>query len=554
MARVCNDPELMRELELLLRGFREAACDGVERLTRVLETDLAERWRGQQSAESRERISRNLRAFHRLVVGVAELEALASRIRKRLEAYLHEESSSVASTSPAADSAREIVRRLLIRGTVEAIVRWFRAHPYVAHVFLELLKALLTDEASRQLCLLLVLRELLFPTFLDAGDHPLPVSCRESAVPVLLKLLASSDPGVRRNTVELLGRIGINVADAIALHVDDPVTEVASAATSALGNMSGEMAVRALLRASRNGNPEIRRAAVDSLAVSRSSMAIPFLRQLANHPDPHTRHRANAALREHDGMDRVERKLDSLSVYAQQTNRADFARAARAASMLVSVASGHVATDSLSIDPSPVAFEGGTVQLPSGGAAAKLSISMLTSQASEAHLEVRHPAFRATAAAVLAIRARSTEPERAVALAHRAVVEATAAGDRGLLATALAVRAAVESQRGSFAESLASSAEAQRVWSESTVGDRCDWAVSPIALAITSGRAATLAKCRPSESGIVADILCDIFQMLMRAIGLGCALVMSVAGILLQWAFNDFATIYALEAGSEAGD
>jgi hypothetical protein len=169
------------------------------------------------------------------------------------------------------------------------------------------------------------------------------------------------------------------------------------------------------------------------------------------------------------------------------------------------------------------------------------------------HLEARHPIVRATAGAVLAIHTQeASSPESAFALAHRAVAAATESGDRGLLVTTLAARAAAECRRGLFTEALESYAEAQPLWSGSTAGDRRDWASSPIALSIVCGRAAALARSRPEGAGLIAEILADILLLLLFAIRRGCSLVVSVAGVVLQWAITGLAAMFVLDDGPEA--
>jgi hypothetical protein len=60
MPHVCNDPDLMRELEREWRGFRETAGDGAARLDRMLQLDVGRSWRDRRFDDYRERFDRDM--------------------------------------------------------------------------------------------------------------------------------------------------------------------------------------------------------------------------------------------------------------------------------------------------------------------------------------------------------------------------------------------------------------------------------------------------------------------------------------------------------------
>lgn len=587
MPPVCNAPDLMLELGRSLSRFRVAAADGARRLDGLLENKVGRSWRDQRYEEYRERFAGELGVLLRLLEDMGPLEELAARLRLRLEEYLDDGRSGLSAgaskgrdESVVADAVREIVRRLLVRGTVEAIVRWFRAHPFAAEAFTELLQVICSAEVSRQLLLMFVLRELLFPPLLQRGDHPLPVSCGAVAAPALSTLLTSPDAVVRSSATALLGRIGVGDVGALSRLAVDQDPSVAAAAVSALGSLRDRpaAALASLRGVTSHTHPDVRAGVVEAAAGFLSAAADELLQHFASQPEVAIRERANTALIERDGMQRIEQKLAALHGTNTASGReADGTGTARAGSIarLLAAAVGEQLGGAMPL-PQPVLAAlspgatlesfasartaldqtlGGSsvrVPLPRRGAGNPRGFvpSLIASQLPDdipvdSNLTARNPAVRAVASAVAAVRARRDNPRRSQALAHAALAAARETADRGLSATALALLADSQRRDGRVSDALETFAAAQEACSTMTVAERREWSDNPIALCIAAGRAAASAGTRGrAVSGIEADILAEILLLLLRMLWFGCSLASSIPGVLLRWAIEDLCAIY----------
>ena len=125
------------------------------------------------------------------------------------------------------------------------------------------------------------------------------------AVPMLEKLLSSSDPDTRRVTAVSLGMMKgpplVTVPALVTLAESDPDAGVRETAAKAIGDMGegAKEAVPALIRIAQSDRwPKVRAAAMEALGGigEEAREAIPVLRKALNDADPHTRVRARNAL------------------------------------------------------------------------------------------------------------------------------------------------------------------------------------------------------------------------------------------------------------------
>jgi hypothetical protein len=599
MLHVCNDPDLMRELERHWRAFRETVSDGAARLERRLELDLGRSWRDRRFDDYRERFGRDIELLLRAIDDSASLEAVAAHLRVRLEEYLGD-GSAPASVVTRQDSggsdflvevAREVLKRLLVRGTVEAILRWFREHPFIAQGFAELLRHLCTVEAARQVILLLVLRELLFPGIVGEASS-LPPSSVADARNGVSQLLDSTDAKVRAASADLLGRMRGGDLERLAALTRDSDPEVTSAATRALGSITGQTdtAVATLRDAATSENPSVRRSAVDALATSRTPEAAVALAGLAMHSDIVTRRHANGAAIENESQGVLDRMFDGLQRVSAPTGASSgggltMERAARASRLLASlVVSANTGNDLLLVQPilamlSPdatlatiaaartavddgsndAATFRGSAWKPSGrpkiqaGLAATVMASAVTQRGplDQKQLNARQPFVRAAANGAAAVRAHQVAPDQAVTFARQAVVAARQSNDRGFLAMALAILADTLMRIDRCSEALTMFAAAYDATVQMSVVERQEWSGTPIALAIALGRASAYARTLAADDhGIMVGLLCELFLGLLRMLSLGYFLTDTAAGVLIQRAIADLCGTYAAEKRS----
>lgn len=596
MFHVCNDPDLMRELEREWRAFRETAKDGAARIERRLELDLGGTWRDRRFDDYRERFSRDIGALLRGVDDSVVLETVAAHLRVRLDEYLGDGNASTASANGSkggevgdflADVAREVLKRLLVRGTVNAILHWFRTDPFFAQGLAELLKYLCTAEVARQILLLLVLRELLLASA-DPGANAFPPASIPEASRVVSQLLSSSDARVRSMSAELLGRMRGGDAGRLAVLTRDPVPEVAGAAARALGSVEKPTAdtVAALRNATASEHGSVRTAAIQALAALRTSDADAVLQGFVSHADITTRQQANDALVERESERAIGRTFEvihriraSSSTPAKESAR-DVERAARASRLMAAVSSPATGEPRSLAEPLLAMLSDGATPAsvtaaravvddivknnatPQGvpwkplprverqtGFAASFSSSPVKQPEpfDERQLTARNPAVRAVSGGAAAIRARAQEsPAQAVTLARNAVLAAREANDRGLYALSLAILADALSRAGALNEALDIYASAGEAMTSRSVAERQQWEGTPISLAIACGRASVYARTLPlGAAGMIADLLCELFLALLRVLSAGIVLASTLAGVLIQWAIDDLCGTYA---------
>ena len=113
---------------------------------------------------------------------------------------------------------------------------------------------------------------------------------------VLLKGITDSDAWVRYYACQSLGRMSCNVAAGpIAKLVDDPAGQVRVAAVEALSHLDDPIAQVTLERAAENEEPDVQRAALIGLGLSKTG-SLGIVLRAATHPDPATRLVAVSAL------------------------------------------------------------------------------------------------------------------------------------------------------------------------------------------------------------------------------------------------------------------
>lgn len=118
----------------------------------------------------------------------------------------------------------------------------------------------------------------------------------------LVKALADPDAWVRYYSVQALGRLAFEpAAERIAQLLDDPAGQVAVAAVEALSYLPGATAFDALRRAAGSSDPDMQRAALVGLGLTRRPEAEVELLSAATAPDASTRMVAIAALADFPG-------------------------------------------------------------------------------------------------------------------------------------------------------------------------------------------------------------------------------------------------------------
>jgi HEAT repeat protein len=138
----------------------------------------------------------------------------------------------------------------------------------------------------------------------------------------LLRGLADPDPWVRYYACQSLGRLGVDTATpAIARLLDDPAGQVRVAAIEALSHLPGEIAFAALRDAAAAADPDVRRAALVGLGISRRPEAEPLLTAAMASPDVATRLVALAAVADFGDSDAVVAGLERAVADVQDTVR-----------------------------------------------------------------------------------------------------------------------------------------------------------------------------------------------------------------------------------------
>lgn len=128
-------------------------------------------------------------------------------------------------------------------------------------------------------------------------------------------LTTDSDPKVRRECAEVLGRSRCAPLDVIAAAMLDPIAEVREAAATALGEIADPSTVELLISAAANRDEDrlVREAAVAALGAIEDPRAVPTLIELATSGPPQIRRRCVPALSVFDGND-VEAALRRAAV------------------------------------------------------------------------------------------------------------------------------------------------------------------------------------------------------------------------------------------------
>lgn len=138
----------------------------------------------------------------------------------------------------------------------------------------------------------------------------------------LLRALTDPDPWVRYYGCQSLGRLGVDAATpAVARLLADPAGQVRVAAIEALSHLPGEVAFTALRDAATSDDPDVRRAALVGLGISRRPEAEPILVAAMASPDVATRLVALAAVADFTESPAVLAGLERATVDAQDTVR-----------------------------------------------------------------------------------------------------------------------------------------------------------------------------------------------------------------------------------------
>ncbi len=129
----------------------------------------------------------------------------------------------------------------------------------------------------------------------------------QGVVDQLLRALSDADAWVRYYACQALGKLrAVPAAQAVAGLLGDPAGQVRIAAIEALSHLGGELAFRALERATQSDDVDQVRSALVGLGISNKSEAIPLLRRHVTAPDVATRLLAISALAKFETQESLE--------------------------------------------------------------------------------------------------------------------------------------------------------------------------------------------------------------------------------------------------------
>jgi hypothetical protein len=309
MALVRNNVEGLAYLASCLGELRERIGGGETALRQQLLFQVSDSWSDAQYEAFREALLSELNVIRRVNNdALMELEALAQRLRARLEDYLGSGSGGAALAQPSSPSIEcgEQVTRLLAGGDISALIDFFRRQPFTKEAYEALLAGLRSASPDVVLTALIAFREICFPTFLRAGDQPVPLGAADAALPALRALLSSKDPSVRDLAGAIIAQLEPEDGDAFIEWIISIDVTLQLIGIQIAGSVRRETApVReALSRAARGSSPPGSIGAVDALARFGSTESRAVLRELQLAGTPGVARRAGTALAQREWRDR----------------------------------------------------------------------------------------------------------------------------------------------------------------------------------------------------------------------------------------------------------
>jgi|GEM_PF-5231596 len=308
MPLVRSNVEDLAYLASSLGELRERIGGGEEALRQRLLFQVNDSWSDAQYEAFREALLSELNGIRRVNNdALTELEALAQRLRARLEDYLGAGGGggAHAQTSSISIGCGERVTRLLAGGDISALINFFRREPFTTEAYNALLEGLRSTSPDVVLTALIAFREIFFPTFLRVSDQPVPRGAVDAAMPAVLGLLSSKDSRVRDLAGAILAQLEPEDGDPFIDWISSIDITLQLIGIQIAGSVRRETApVRAALdRAARGSSPPAGVAAVDALARFGSSESRSVLRELQSAETPAVAQRARAALLQFEWRD-----------------------------------------------------------------------------------------------------------------------------------------------------------------------------------------------------------------------------------------------------------